>query len=178
MNEKELNLERIEDEALIKYAGQRVIIMFAGTFQQLTKSIQDEIGMEAKGVLFDAGIFSGRHSTRVLLNSWKERGESFLKKWGEFYSSSGVGWFKIVELNIDLNIGTGKIVIKQSMASEKEKIVDNFAISENANIPSCDFLTGFFVGVFEELTGNKIQCEEVHHANDEHQYCEFKLINY
>ena len=178
MKESDFNIERVKDEALIKYMGRRVIVLYAGTFQQLTKSIQDQLGTEAKGILFDAGIFSGKQSTNTLLNSWKERGDAFLKKWIDFYSSAGLGWFKIIDINVDLEKGNGKITIQQSFASEKDGIGSDLTSLINDNNPICDFIAGFFVGVFEVLTNKEIDCEEVRDATEEYPYCEFKLVSY
>lgn len=182
MIKRDFKIKKLHDDALIKILGQRVIVMFTESFQELARGMQDAIGTEAEGVLYDAGIYSGKNSTKVLLKSWKERGKAFLEKWKDFYSSSGVGWFKIKDIDIDLDNGTGYILLIQSFAAEKyREINDNTKLTEK-NMktinPLCHFLTGFFVGVFEELTRKKIECKEVKCVTKKDVYCEFQLTNY
>jgi hypothetical protein len=132
--------------------------------------------------LYDAGISAGKNSTRILLESWKERGKAFLEKWSAFYGVSGVGWFKIHNMAIDLNSGTGYIRLIQSFASEEYYLAPHNSKLKKNDItdtnPICDFLMGFFVGVFEEITSKKIECNEVKCIKKHNQYCEFQLNSY
>ena len=174
MSNKFGELERFEDEALINLLGQRVIVMFTETFQKLTSSIQDSLGNEAKGILFDSGIYAGKNSVKILLQAWEERGEDFIKKWAQFYGSKGVGWFHVEYIEIDIENGTGYIKINQSFALKK----DSLSNETSSNSPCCDFLSGFFIGVFEGMTGKKIECQEENHYSKDHPFCEFKLTQY
>jgi predicted hydrocarbon binding protein len=182
MGHNAFEFERNKDEAFIELLGQRIMCLFAGTFEELTRGIMDAIGTEGEGVLYDAGIHSGKNSVNILLNSWKERGQAFLEKWEAFYGSSGVGWFKIKEINIDLEKGQGYIQLIQSFASESYRKVDNevnkVELDTTIINPACHFLTGFFVGVFEELTHKNIECEEVKCVTRKDGYCEFQLRPY
>lgn len=186
MNPQDFDFERIKNDALIKLLGQRVIIIFAGTFLELQKGIEYSIGNEAKAVLYDSGIYSGKCSARILLNSWKERGKEFLKKWSDFYSSSGVGWFKIKDIIIDLETGKGIIQVEKSLLSEKHLSTKSYGCESpfkrkripESEEPACHFLTGFFTGVFEEVIGIKLECNEVKCIKKNDPYCEFQLNSY
>ena len=181
MTDKEFELERFDDKGLIKLLGQRAIIFFAGTFRELGVGMREVLGDEAGGVLYDAGIHSGKCSTRILQANWKERGEDFIKKWTEFYGAAGVGWFRIKELNVDLKTGVGNIIIRRSIFADDIILPCESTFndkSKKSNDPSCHFLAGFFVGVFETLTGQKIECEEIKCVKKKDPHCEFQLTNY
>lgn len=182
MNKSGVEMEKIPDEAIIKILGQRVIVMFAGTFQELARGIEAAIGSQAEGVLYDAGIYSGKNSTMILLKLWKERGEDFLKKWANFYGSAGVGWFKVNEMNIDLDNGTGYIRITESFSSERYTITEDESKASKKDMclrdPTSHLLTGFFVGVFEELSGQKLVCTAINCFTKKGAYLEFRLSNY
>ena len=171
MPNKDFKLEKVPNEADINILEHRVIIMFVETFIELARRIQEVIGPEAKGVLYDAGIYSGKRSVNVLLNAWSETGDSFIKKWSDFYSSSGVGWFKVKDIDIDLKNGTGYIRIIQSFAVEDVR-------KGETRTPMCHFLMGFFVGVFEVISGKKLECEEVKCISKNAPYCEFQFVTY
>ncbi|MBD3228008.1 MAG: hypothetical protein GF329_07445 [Candidatus Lokiarchaeota archaeon] len=171
-----------DNDAQIDILGNRAMILFAGTFQTLMREIESIIGIEAQGVLYNAGIYSGRFSSKTLLKSWEERGESFLEKWASFYDSNGVGWFKIEEINVDLNKGTGYIRITDSLTAKnyiipecREKKVDSSRTFYN---PACHFIAGFFAGVFEILSGKNLECHETKCITKNDPYCEFTLTNY
>lgn len=182
MSDKIFDLDRKRNDARVELFGQRIMIMFTETFEELVRGIEEVIGSEVEGVLYDAGINSGKSSIQILLRAWKERGKDFLKKWGEFYSSSGVGWFKIERMDINLNSGTGFIRIKQSLSSTayhfKDNNVGNDPKSGRILNPMCHFLTGFFVGTFENLSGKKLECKEIKCIGKKDSYCEFALTNY
>ena len=171
MNEQVYEITRVENEARIRMlgAGVRVVIMRAGTFVDLQKQIEAILGDDASALFYEAGIRAGRESTKVLLEEWEERGMEFLKKWGGFYQSAGVGWFKIEDININFEKENGYIRVKQSFIAEEYG---------KSNQPVCHFLCGFFSGVLQEVLGEKLTCEEVKCIAKGDQYCEFKLRKY
>ena len=171
MNEQVYEITRVENEARIRMlgAGVRVVIMRAGTFVDLQKQIEAILDDDASALFYEAGIRAGRESTKVLLEEWEERGMEFLKKWGGFYQSAGVGWFKIVDININFEKENGYIRVKQSFITEEYGESDQ---------PVCHFLCGFFSGVLQEVLGEKLTCEEVKCTAKGDQYCEFKLRKY
>jgi len=171
MNEQVYEITRVENEARIRMlgAGVRVVIMRAGTFVDLQKQIEAILGDDASALFYEAGICAGRESTKVLLEEWEERGMEFLKKWGGFYQSAGVGWFKIEDININFEKENGYIRVKQSFIAEEYG---------ESNQPVCHFLCGFFSGVLQEVLGEKLTCEEVKCTAKGDQYCEFKLRKY
>ena len=82
-------------------------------------------------------VRAGKKSTNVLLEEWGERGVDFLKRLKGFYSSEGVGWFKIREIEVDPNKQRGYIRIEQSFIAEEYGGSDR---------PVCDFLSGYLQG--------------------------------
>ncbi|NHI94244.1 MAG: hypothetical protein EAX96_17260 [Candidatus Lokiarchaeota archaeon] len=177
--------EREEDSASINIFGQRAIIMFAGTFQTLAKSIENVIGQrQAEGVLYDAGINSGRCSAKILLKSWEERGNDFLQKWAKFYESSGVGWFKVKNIEVDLDTGEGTVRIENPFVIKKYGISACFQDLLEYNDKElfcktcCHFLSGFIVGMLKELTNKKLECDEIVYGTEEDLFCEFKIKPY
>ena len=171
MNEHVYEITRVKNEAWIRMlgVGVRVVIMRAGTFVDLQKQIEAIHGGDASALFYEAGIRAGRESTKVLLEEWEERGMEFLKKWGEFYQSAGVGWFKIEDININFEKEYGYIRVKQSFIAEEYG---------KSNQPVCHFLCGFFSGVLQEVLGEKLTCEEVKCVAKGDRYCEFKLRKY
>ena len=181
MTNNEFELERFDNKGLVKLLGQRVIIFFGGTFRELAVGMREVLGDEAGGVLYDAGIHSGKCSTQILLYNWKEKGKEFIKKWEDFYGSAGVGWFRIKKINIDLKTGVGNIIIRRSIFADDIILPCESTFNEKSKKskdPSCHFLAGFFVGVFETITGQKIECEEVKCVKKGDTCCEFELSNY
>ena len=171
MNEHVYEITRVENEAWIRMlgVGVRVVIMRAGTFVDLQKQIEAILGVDASALFYEAGIRAGRESTRVLLEEWEERGMDFLKRWGRFYQSAGVGWFKLEDINIDFEKENGYLRVKQSFIAEEYS---------KSNQPVCHFLCGFFSGVLQEVLGEKVTCEEVKCTAKGDQYCEFKFRKY
>jgi len=171
MDEHVYEITRVENEAWIRMlkAGVRVVIMRAGTFVDLQKQIEKILGVDASALFYEAGIRAGRESTRVLLEEWDERGIDFLKRWGRFYRSAGVGWFKLEDINIDFENENGHLRIKQSFIAEEYS---------KSNRPVCHFLCGFFSGVLQEVLGEKVTCEEVKCIAKGDEYCEFKFRRY
>ena len=185
MIESNIIIDREEDGASIIIFGQRAITIFAGTFQALTKSIENVIGTrEAEGVLYDAGINSGRCSARILLSSWEERGYNFLQKWSKFYESSGVGWFIVKNIDIDLDTGEGSIKIENPFVINSHGIsacfknLLDYDEEEKFCKTCCHFLSGFVVGVLKELTNKKLECEEIVFGSEDDLTCEFKIKSY
>jgi len=171
MNGQVYEITRVENEAWIRMlgAGVRVVIMRAGTFVNLQRRIEAILGDDASALFYEAGIFAGRESTKVLLKEWEERGMEFLKKWSRFYQSAGVGWFKIEDININFEKEGGYIRVKQSFIAEEYG---------KSNQSVCHFLCGFFSGVLQEVLGEKLTCEEIKCTAKGDQYCEFKLRKY
>lgn len=166
MKETPYPIKRMENEARIKQLGTRVVTLRAGTFVDLQKSIEALLGDEASALFYEAGIRAGRGSARVQLQVWKEKGINFLRKWSEFYSSSGCRWFKIEDMNIDFENGNTFLRIKQSFIAE---------IYGEAKKSVCHFLCGFFIGVLEEVFGKKLTCEESKCIVKGDPYCEFRF---
>ena len=165
MNES-YELERVRDSAAIRQLGVRVIIMRGGTFVDLQKNVEAVLGEEADALLYEAGIRAGASSAQILLEKWGR--EDFMKRWAEFYGSRGCGWFKLEEAEINPERG-GVIKLSSSF------IAEGYGRSEK---PVCHFLCGFLVGVFQELLGVKLTCEEIRCAATRESYCEFKLERY
>ena len=171
MNKQVYEITRVKNEAWIRMlrVGIRVVVLCAGTFVDLQKQIEAILGDDASALFYEAGIRAGKESTRVLLEEWEERGMDFLKRWGEFYQSAGVGWFKLEDINIDFEKENGYLRVKQSFIAEEYG---------KSNQPVCHFLCGFFSGVLQEVFGGKLICEEVKCTAKGDQYCEFKFRRY
>ncbi len=166
MNKPAFLIERMKGEAWIKQLETRVVILRAGTFVDLQKNIEALIGDEASALFYDAGIRAGKGSAEVQLQAWKERGMDFLGKWGKFYGSSGCGWFKVEDINVDSEKGGGYIRVKQSFIAE---------VYGKSEKPVCHFLCGFFVGVLEKVLGERLTCEEFKCIAKGDSYCEFRF---
>ena len=117
-------------------SGVRVIVMRAGTFVDLQKSMELPLREEVEALLYEAGIKAGRSSTKVLLREWEEK--DFMRGWAEFYSSNGCGWFKLEKAEVEPEKG-GIVRISGSFIAEE------YGRSEK---PVCHFLCGFLVGSF------------------------------
>ena len=171
MSKQLYEITRVENQAWIRMLGDkvRVIVLRAGTFVDLQKQIEAIFGDEASALFYEAGIRAGRESTKVLLEEWEERGMDFLKKWGKFYQSAGVGWFKLEDINIDFEKENGYFRVKQSFIAEEYGKSDE---------PVCHFLCGFFASVLQQVLGERLTCEEVKCAAKGDPYCEFKFEKY
>jgi len=171
MSKQLYEITRVENEAWIRMLGERirVIVLRAGTFVDLQKQIEAILGDEASALFYEAGIRAGRESTKVLLEEWEERGMDFLKRWGKFYQSAGVGWFKLEDINIDFEKENGYFRVKQSFIAEEYGKSDE---------PVCHFLCGFFASVLQQVLGERLTCEEVKCAAKGDPYCEFKFEKY
>lgn len=160
-------IKRLPGEAWIRiFKGIRVIIIRAGTFVELQKDVEDCFGEQARALFYDAGVRAGRESAKVLLEEWKERGTDFLARLKEFYSSEGVGWFKIREINVNQPKHEGYIRIEQSFIAEE------YGRSER---PVCDFLSGYFAGVLEQVFGGEFSCSETKCIAKGDPLCEFRF---
>jgi hypothetical protein len=159
-------IKRTQDEAWIRLLrkGVRVIIIRAGTFVDILKDVEDCYGEQARAMFYDAGVRAGRKSTSVLLEEWEERGMDFLKRLKGFYSSEGVGWFKIREIDVNPQKQRGYIRIEQSFIAEEYGSSDK---------PVCDFLSGYFVGIMEKVFGGQFSCNETKCIAKGDPYCEF-----
>ena len=171
MSKQLYEITRVENEAWIRMLGEkvRVIVLRAGTFVDLQKQIEAILGDEASALFYEAGIRAGRESTKVLLEEWEERGMDFLKRWSKFYQSTGVGWFKLEDINIDFEKENGYFRVKQSFIAEEYGKSDE---------PVCHFLCGFFASVLQQVLGERLTCEEVKCAAKGDPYCEFKFEKY
>jgi len=154
---------RGREAPILEQLGVRVIVMRAGTFVDLQKSMELTLREEVEALLYEAGIKAGRSSTKVLLREWGKK--DFMRRWAEFYSSDGCGWFKLEKAEVEPEKG-GVVRISGSFIAEE------YGRSEK---PVCHFLCGFLVGVFQELLGVELICEETKCAAMGEQYCEFKL---
>ncbi len=161
--------KRIPDEALIFQQDLRMVLLRSETFTNIQKSMERLHGEEAKAALYEAGIDAGRDSTTTLLSKWDERGREFLERWAKFYSSEGVGWFKLDEMRIDLEGIVESFQISQSF------IADSYGESSQ---PVCDFLCGFFVGVIEEAFGKKLECVESECVAKGDPHCKFRFEDF
>jgi hypothetical protein len=172
MSGSENKLMRIKGEALIKRLGVRVIILRAGTFADLQKGVEGTIGREAQAAFYEAGMRAGRGWAKVRLKvwkEWKEKGTTFIKKWGGFHKSAGSGWFKLKEANLDFEKRNAFIRITHSFIAEEYG---------KSDAPVCHFLCGYFVGVLQEVFRKKLTCEEVKCTAKGDPYCEFKIEEY
>jgi len=171
MGEEVYEMDRVQNEAWIRMlkAGSRVVIMRAGTLVDIQKGVEAIIGDEASVVFYEAGIRAGKNSTRLLFDEWEERGREFLKRWGDFYKSAGVGWFKLEEMAVDFEKRNSYIRIRQSFIAEEYGPSDR---------PVCHFLGGFFVGVLEEIFGENLMCKQINCISKGDPYCEFQFEKY
>ena len=156
--------KRIPDEALIFLQDFRMVLLRAETFTNIQKSMEKVHGEEATAALYEAGIAAGHSSTIALMSKWDERGRNFIDRWAEFYTSEGVGWFKLDEVKMNSDGTLESFLISQSF------IANSYGESER---PTCDFLCGFFVGVAEEAFGGSIACEEVECEAKGNSHCKF-----
>ena len=136
MNKQVYEITRVKNEAWIRMlrVGVRVVVLRAGTFVDLQKQIEAILGDEASALFYEAGIRAGKESTKVLFEEWEERGMDFLKRWGEFYQSAGVGWFKLEDINIDFEKENGYLRVNnllslRNMASRISQSATFFADS-------------------------------------------------
>lgn len=162
-------LDRVQNEAMITLLGTRIIIIRAGTWVRGQKRLEELSEEEASASLYEMGMTAAKESTKVLLEQWEERGGDFLKRWGDFYSSTGVGWFKLEEIDVDPEKREGHLKITQSC------IAGEYGPSAK---PVCHYLAGFFVGVLEEVLGGRLVCEETLCAAKGDPYCEFRFQRY
>lgn len=164
MTREQYEEERTTDSAIITVQDSRVIILLAQTFTNLQKSMEKSYGCDVKAAYYEAGHFAGTHSAKVLLKEWDERGMDFLDRWGRFYSSDGVGWFKVVSHSKNDDGHVSGITIDQSF------IVDGYGKSDK---PVCHFLCGFFAGGFEYIFDRRVTCEETECMSGGHKHCQF-----
>jgi len=166
MDKKTYEIKRFPDEAWIRIfrKGVRVVIIRAGTFVDIQKDLENCYGEQARAMFYDAGVRAGKESAKILLEEWEERGMDFLKQLSKFYCSEGVGWFKIKEINIDPQKERGYIRIEQSFIAEEYGPSDR---------PVCDFLSGYFAGVLEEVFGGQFYCNETKCFAKGDPCCEF-----
>lgn len=156
--------QRTPDSAIMKVQDSRVIILLTQTFTNLQKSMEESYGCDVKAAFYEAGHFAGTRSAKVLLKEWEERGIAFLDRWSKFYSSDGVGWFKVVSYSTNDDGHVSGITIDQSF------IVDGYGKSDNS---VCHFLCGFFAGGFEHIFNRHVTCEETECASAGHKHCQF-----
>ena len=156
-------IKRIKNKAYIEQLGERVVTIRAKTFVNFQKVIESIIGEEAKALFYEASINAGKDTTKKLIKKIKNK--DFINKLSKFYDSNGCGWFKIKKIDIDPEKG-GYIQINQSFIAEE------YGKSEK---PVCDFLAGYFVGIFEEIFKKEYTCEENKCIAKGDKYCEFKI---
>ncbi|RLG49955.1 MAG: hypothetical protein DRO00_09390 [Thermoproteota archaeon] len=144
--------------------GVRVIIISARFFVSIQRGIEDFFGEQAPAILYDSGIRAGSEAAKILIREWGSKDMDFLKQWSEFYSSKGIGWFKVKEINVDSDRQRGYIRIEQSF------IVEEYGPSDR---PVCDFMAGYIAGVLSEAFGASFSCEETKCIAKGDPYCEF-----
>lgn len=146
--------------------GPRVIIQRAGTFVSIQKSCERDLGEGANVLFYEAGIDSGKVASSILLPEPVDIEFSFRDVIGGYYSSNGVGWFKLEDVTLNISEGSGEIKISQS-----------FIPSEygQSNVPVCHFLCGFFVGLLERLYGMQLICEETECESMGSSFCTFSI---
>ena len=74
-----------------------------------------------------------------------------------------------------------RIRIAEEIGREKKRLgkqIEDTAREKEVFNPMCHFITGFFVGVFEELSGKKLECSETICPSKTGPYCEFQLTSY
>jgi predicted hydrocarbon binding protein len=156
-------IKRMKNKAYIEQLGERVITIRAKTFVNFQKAIESIISEEAKVLFYEASINAGKDTAKILIKKIKNK--DFINKLMKFYNSNGCGWFKIKKIDIVPEKG-GYIQINQSFIAEE------YGKSEK---PACDFLAGFFVGLFEEIFKKEYTCEETKCIAKGDKYCEFKI---
>jgi predicted hydrocarbon binding protein len=147
----------------------RVIILGAGTFVELQRGAEALLGEDAAAVFYEAGIRSGSEDTRSLFSEWEERGVDFIKRLGPLMESTGAGWPKVEEINIDLNQKEGHMRVRESF------IAGTYGHSEK---PVCHFLCGFFSGFLSEVLGERVTTEETSCETKGDSFCEFQFKEY
>jgi len=158
-------IKRIKNKAYIEQLGERVITIRAKTFVNFQKAIESIISEEAKALFYEASINAGKDTAKMLIK--KAKNKDFINKLKliYYYDSRGCGWFKIKKIDIDPEKG-GYVQINQSFIAEE------YGKSEK---PVCDFLAGYFVGIFEEIFKKEYTCEENKCIAKGDKYCEFKI---
>ena len=153
MSKRIFPMVREEDSARInvilrektrKKHGNRVILFGAGTFVELQKEAESILGSEASAVFYESGIRSGRDFAESILIELDERGEALLEIIDRGWDSNGLGWFKLIESNYDIEEKCGYL-----------KVDDSF-IANTYGRPGkmvCDFISGFIAGTMGELFG-------------------------
>jgi predicted hydrocarbon binding protein len=147
----------------------RVIILGAGTFVELQKGAEALLGEEAAAVFYEAGIRSGSEAARSLLSEWEERGVDFIKRLGPLMESTGIGWLKVEEMNVDFDKKEGHMRVRDSF------IARTYGHSEK---PVCHFLCGFFSGFLSEILGERMTTEETTCESKGDSSCEFQFRKY
>ena len=164
MTRSQYDEERTPDSGILTVLGQRGVILFTQTFANIQKSMEESYGCEVKASFYEAGHFAGTRSALVLLKEWEERGMAFLEKWSAFYSSEGVGWFKVVSISTNDDGYVSGITINDSF------IANGYGTSDK---PVCHFLCGFFSAVFECVLEQHATCEETECVSSGHKHCQF-----
>jgi predicted hydrocarbon binding protein len=171
-------LERFPNDAWINWSlgprshlkrKNRVIVLGAGTFVELQKGAETLLGDEASAVFYEAGIRSGNEGARNLLAEWEERGVDFIKRLGPLMASTGNGWLKVEEINVDFKLKEGHMRVNQSF------IAKTYGQSDK---PVCHFLCGFISGFMSEVLGESVTTEETHCEAKGDPCCEFTFKKY
>lgn len=168
MKGKNYDIKRTKGESYLHIpgTGPRVIIQRAGTFVGIQKSCERDLGGGANVLFYEAGMDAGKVASSILLPDPVNVEESFREILGGYYSSNGVGWFKLENVKLDHTEGSGLIELSQSF------IASEYGVSDS---PVCHFLCGFFVGVLERLLGDQLMCEEESCESQGNGGCVFKI---
>jgi len=146
-----------------------MIVLGAGTFVELQKGAEALLGDEASAVFYEAGIRSGKDAAKGLLAEWEERKMEFIERLTPFLQSTGVGWFKVEEVDVDFERKEGRFRVRQSF------IAKTYGPSEK---PVCHFLCGFISGFLSEVLGEQVTTEETKCEAKGDSHCEFQFKKY
>jgi hypothetical protein len=137
------------------------IIMSSVIFVGIQKLAESILGTDGAAVIF---YEAGKKLGVLRAKSWKDErkleGNKFVKKMEEYLAELGWGKFSI-------NIETYTIKVKNSF------VVKGYGKSD---VPVCHFLRGYYAGLFEVLTNQAMDCEEIKCAACGADLCEFVLI--
>jgi predicted hydrocarbon binding protein len=176
MTEARFPIERKPESAWIhlvlrdetrKRTGNRVVLFGSGTFVELQKGAEAIIGDEASAVFYEAGIKSGREGGETILMEWDERGEELMTKLGYLWDSQGLGWFSIMDAQLDSEEKEGFVRVSESF------IAASYGTSKK---PVCHFLSGYISGFLEKIWKTPMVCEEkICQSMEDYEFCEFHL---
>ncbi len=129
----------------------RVVLLGTGTFIELQKGAEELLGKQSDAVFYDAGIRSGREGWYALHTELKEQGDVLIRKMFSFAEESGLGWFRVKDLNIDSEEKRGSVTVSHSFIAHTYGKVEK---------PVCHFIAGFIAGFVSSAWGVDVTCNE------------------